>query len=135
MRNYFLFLFIYIFTLTILRRRGTSGRGRCCQPQKIANATMGHKGLPAFLLSVYRTKITCILEDSTGFSTAHSHRDPQWDQRQGENIVICFTQPIRHGGDRLHLAKFPTRCCTPRPMVVNRGVCNIRDVRGFGLPQ
>ena len=49
-------------------------------------------------------------------------------------MSICFTQPIHHTGDRLHLAPPPRR----RPLCL-QGLSirtfNICDGRGFGLVQ
>ena len=50
-------------------------------------------------------------------------------------MAICFTQPIRHGGDRLQLAPLPPRLCLTHPLVLNLGMYNIQDGCGFGLTQ
>ena len=50
-------------------------------------------------------------------------------------MAICFTQPIQHGGDRLHLdLPIPGRW-PPRLPGLNLGKYNIQDGCGFGLPQ
>ena len=63
---------------------------------------MVHEGAPSLINSKYRPKTTCMLVDSMGGIMAHFHRDLEWNGRQGENMVICFTQPIRNGRDCLY---------------------------------
>ena len=50
-------------------------------------------------------------------------------------MPICFTQPICHGGDCLHMATAPPRRWTPLPRGLSLGSFNIRDIQGFRLAQ
>ena len=56
------------------------------------------------------------------------------NQRQEGNMAIYFTQPIHHGGYRLHSALPPPQLLPPRPMGLNLGTYNIWDRCVFGLP-
>ena len=71
----------------------------------------------------------------TGGSAAHFHGYLECNFRQGENMFICFTQPIKYGGDHLHLAPPLSQIHPNRLMGINLGTYNIWDVRGFGPPQ
>ena len=73
------------------------------------------------------------LVDYVGGSTAHFRRGLEWNRTQRVNMVICFAQPIRHGGDFLHLA--PPRIILPQPMGLSLGMYNIWGGSRFGLPQ
>ena len=129
------FLFFSPFTLQFILRRGKRGRFRRRCPYKLANATTGHGFVPSLLHSVYRPTRTCTLLYSTGGSTAHFHGDLKWNRSSGKNMVICFTQLIRHGSDRLHLAPPPPQSRPPRPMGFNTRTYNNQYSRVFGLPQ
>ena len=50
-------------------------------------------------------------------------------------MVICFTEPIRHGGDRLHLLQLPPQRRFTHPMGLKQGTYNIWDDHGFRLTQ
>ena len=74
---------------------------------------------------------------STGGSTAHFLKGLEVNQKypwQEENMAICFTQPIWHGSNRLHLALPPPQIRLPHPQGLNLGTYNIWDGRGFSLP-
>ena len=49
-------------------------------------------------------------------------------------MLICFTQPIYHDGDLLHLAP-PTHLRPPLPQGLSIGTFNIRNGQGFGITQ
>ena len=50
-------------------------------------------------------------------------------------MPITFTQPIRHDGDRLHLALSPPCCRPPCPWELSIGTFNIRNRPVFRISQ
>ena len=84
---------------------------------------------------MYSPKNTYTLVDYTGGSTAYFHGKLELTRRQGEKVVMCFTQLIRHGGEPLHLAPPLPQRPPYSPMGLNLGTYNIQDGCGFVLPQ
>ena len=120
--NYcFFFSFIY-FTLQVIRGRGTSGRVWGRRPQQLATSTMGHGGLPLLPKLAHRLKTTYTLVDSTWGNASHFHRDLERNPRHTKNMVMCFTRPLQHGSDLLHLLPLPPQSRTPSPMGINLGM-------------
>ena len=71
-----------------------------------------------------------------GGSATHFLEVLEANRRQGLNMAMCFTQPIRHGVYCRHSATpLSSRRRTPCPKGLNLGTYNIRYGRGFGLPQ